>query len=132
MRKKIYVISKYRGNTEENLKVAKKVGDIIIGCDYIPVIPHLYLPQFLNDEVPEERVKAIDMGVELLSGCDMIWLVGTDISNGMEYEIEAAKVLKIPVRLYDLELCRISPRTLLIDDRANDRYRQVIRGLRFE
>lgn len=132
MTKKVYVISKYRGNTEENIRVARYAGDIIIDCDNIPVIPHLYFPQFLNDDVPEERVKAINLGVELMKGCDQIWIVGTEISNGMEYEIEAAKKLRIPVRLYDLKLGQIYFRNLLIDDRVDDRYRQIIRGLKCE
>ena len=132
MTKKVYVISKYRGNTEENIRVARYAGDIIIACDNIPVIPHLYFPQFLNDDVPEERVKAINLGVELMKGCDQIWIVGTEISNGMEFEIEAAKKLRIPTRLYDLKLGQIYYRNLLIDDRVDDRYRRIVRGLKCE
>ena len=67
-----------------------------------------------------------------MKGCDLIWIVGTEISSGMEFEIEAAKKLRIPVRLYDLKLGQIYTRNLLIDDRVDDRYRQIVRGLKSE
>ena len=71
------------------------------------------------------------MGVQLMKDCDEMWIVGTNITAGMEYEIEEAKKIGIPVKLYDENLSRIDTDTLILDDRLDDRYRTVIKGLRF-
>ena len=63
--------------------------------------------------------------------CDEVWVFGGHISNGMAYELEKAKELKIPVRLYDNEGNRINPATMMIDDRISDAYRNAIYGLEF-
>ena len=63
--------------------------------------------------------------------CDEIWIFGGRISNGMAFELEKAKELGIPVRLYDDDGNRISPATMMIDDRVSEDYRNAIRGLKF-
>lgn len=129
MMKKVFVCSPFRGDVDENLKVAKFAASILVACTYIPVVPHLYFPQFLDENDPSERIKGIKMGVQLMECCDRLWLVGTKITNGMEYELEEAKRLQIPVDLYDSHLAGIDPDTLLLDDRVDEEYRRKIEGL---
>ena len=130
--KKIFVCSPYRGNIEENTKKAVFTARVICNCGYIPVVPHLYFPQFLNDDDQFERIKGIEYGIELMKGCDQLWLIGPEISKGMECELEVAKKIRIPVILYDKELRRLNPKTIVLDDRADERFLRIINGLNCE
>lgn len=127
--KKVFVCSPFQGDADENVKLAKFAAHILTACSYLPVVPHLYFPQFLDDSIPNERIKGIKMGVQLMECCDRLWVVGTKITSGMEYELQEAKRLQIPVDLYDRELCHIDPDTLLLDERIDEEYRRKIDGL---
>lgn len=129
--KKVFICSPYRGDVEKNLEAARKHARMVAVIGYCPIAPHLFFPQFLNDNDPEERIKGITLGVEQMKACDEIWIFGSHISSGMAYELEQAKELRIPVRLYDNKGNRIDPATLMIDDRISEEYRYAIRGLKF-
>ena len=59
----------------------------------------IYLTQFMDDNVPEERELALKIGSELVLGCSELWAFGIDHpSAGMAAEIELAKAHGIPVR----------------------------------
>ncbi|OLR55073.1 DUF4406 domain-containing protein [Hornefia porci] len=128
---KVFICSPYKGDVERNVALAKKAADFIIFRSGIPIAPHLYFPRFFNDRSQSDRIAGIKMGIELMKDCSEMWVVGTKISAGMEYEIEEARKIGIPVRLYDENLTGIDPDTLLLDDRLDDRYCTVIKGLRF-
>ncbi len=36
--------------------------------------------------------------------CDEVWLFGFNISEGMKMELDCARELKLPVRLYDMHM----------------------------
>lgn len=129
--KMVFICSPYRGDIDANIKRARKHARFAAICGYCPVAPHLLFPQFLNDSDPEERIKGIILGVEQMKLCDEVWIFGPVISNGMAYELEAAKKLRIPVRMYDNDGNRLFPATMMIDDRISDEYRQAIQGLQF-
>ena len=126
--KKVFICAPYRGEVEENTKIAREFGCLAAKCGYVPVIPHLVFPQFLDDNDPEERILGITLGAELLKVCDMMWVVGDRVTKGMQFEIEAAKKLKLPVRLYDKKANRIYPDTLAVDDRVNDEFLNALMG----
>jgi len=130
--KKVFICSPYRGDIERNTKLARKFGRHAAKCGYVPVIPHLVFPQFLDDNNPEERILGITMGAELLKSCDMIWIVGNRLSKGMQYEVEAAKKHQIPVRCYDTDFNRIYPETMSIDDRIDDAFAAALNGVLFD
>ena len=120
-----------KGDVEKNLKLAKFAARVLINSGYIPVVPHLYFPQFLDDNDQYERIKGIKMGVELMKECDRMWIIGTTITNGMAYEINEAKKAKVPALLYDEKLRQIDPATILLDDRLDADYRRIVKGLLF-
>lgn len=95
----VYICSPYRGDTERNIQYAQQLVGCALQRGWTPICPHLYLPQILDDNKPEEREQALRVGLELLSCCDMI-LVGTmyGISEGMQAEIDRAEALGIPQR----------------------------------
>ena len=128
---KVFICSPMKGDVEQNLKLAKFAARVLINSGYIPIAPHLYFPQFLDDSDQYERIKGIKMGVELMKECDRMWIIGTTITNGMEYEINEAKKAKVPAILYDEKLRQIDPATILLDDRLDADYRRIVKGLLF-
>ena len=97
--KKIYVCSKYAGDTKENLEKAKAYARYVAKeCGAIPIAPHIYFTQFLDDNVPEERAFGVMSCLLLLSECDELLYFGDSISKGMSSEIIAAKEQNNSVR----------------------------------
>lgn len=97
---KIFVCSPLSGdNMEENIEKAKEHCKGISLMGYLPIAPHLYFTQFLNDDNEAERRLGMDLGLRLLAECDEIWVYNEDgISAGMNEEIEMAKRLNIPIK----------------------------------
>ena len=49
-----------------NIALARDACTLAVYRGFLPVAPHLYFPQFLNDEVAAERNLSLDMGKALL------------------------------------------------------------------
>ena len=127
----VFICSPYRGDTKRNISKARTYARFAADSGKSPVASHLLFPQFLEDTKADERIKGIELGLVQMKVCDEMWIFGTKISTGMEYEIEKAKDLRIPVRLFDEEMIPIYPETLKIDDRVDVEYRKIVSGLRF-
>lgn len=103
--KLVYICSPYTGigtsktNRFRNIIDAQHYCDIAIKRhNVIPIAPHVYLTQFLCDDVPEQRELGLRMARELLTICQVVWVFGGDgISEGMAAEIELAEQIGIPV-----------------------------------
>lgn len=67
--KKVYICSPCRGDYENNIQRAKEYSRAAVEKGVIPVTPHIYLTQFMDDNVPEERELALKIGSELVLGC---------------------------------------------------------------
>ena len=90
------VINKADGN---NIEKAKGYARFVVKeCGAIPIAPHIYFTQFLDDTLPEDRAFGTMAGLMLLSDCDELWYFGDSVSQGMVREIIAAKEQEIPVR----------------------------------
>lgn len=93
--KKAYICSPYRANTpagvEKHKEYARQLLKWAVAHGYAPICPHLYIPEVLNDENPEERETGLNIGLELLTACEVI-IVGTTygISEGMFAEMKQA------------------------------------------
>ena len=104
--KKIYVCSRLRGDVETNIENAKRYCEYVVKvCGAIPIAPHIYFTQFLDDNLDEERAFGTLAGLQLLSECDerartqfVLGTFGDSVSRGMVTEIIAAKEQCIPVR----------------------------------
>lgn len=100
--KKVYICSPYRATNsmelDRNIAYAQKLTRKAIEAGCAPITPHLYITQCLNDRVPEERVKGMAAGLELLKTCNFI-ILGTryGISEGMWQEIAAADAAGIKI-----------------------------------
>jgi hypothetical protein len=97
--KKIYVCSRLQGDVDTNIENAKRYCEYVVKCcGAIPIAPHIYFTQFLDDSLDEERAFGTLAGLQLLSECDELWYFGDSVSKGMVTEIIAAKEQRIPVR----------------------------------
>ena len=91
-----YVWSPYAGNVDANTARARKYCRYVTDQGGIPLAPHLYLPQFLDEKT--ERDLALFMDIALLSKCAELWVFGDVTSDGMQKEIEYARHKRKPVR----------------------------------
>ncbi len=98
-RKKVYVASRYAGNTAKNTAAALDYCRYVIQKNCIPVASHiLYAASgMLNDSSEEERELGLMFGLALLAVCDEVWVFG-EVSSGMQQEIIEAKKLGKNVR----------------------------------
>lgn len=103
--KKVYICSPLRGNYEQNIKNTAEFCRAAVKCGYMPIAPHLYFPQFLNDTNAEEREIGINYGLQLLTDCDEMWVFLPDSgkpSDGMRQEIEKAEEVNKSYMSFDI------------------------------
>lgn len=87
----VYICSPLSGNISANQRNARRYCRFAVDNGYIPLAPHLYFPQFMDDGNGAERDLALFMDIVLLSKCNQMWVFGERISKGMSIEIEKAK-----------------------------------------
>ena len=106
--RRIYVVSRYKGDTERNINDAIRACRYVIDRGHMPIAGHLLYPQMLDDNIPEQRIIGCHFGMELLSFCDEAWVFMRDdrVSEGMEDEIREAKRLRKKVLYFDMENIR--------------------------
>ena len=86
--KKIFICSPLRGNVESNIIKARRYCREEVLKGNIPIAPHIYFTQFLDENNSEERELGIQLGIELLKQCDELHVYGSVISEGMQKEIK--------------------------------------------
>ena len=86
----IYVASPYKAapfrTVAQNEAFAREICREIALDGNIPIAPHLYFTQFLNDSIEHERLRGIRFGRKLMEFCDEIRLfvpAGMKMSDGM-------------------------------------------------
>ena len=100
-RPKVYVISKYAGDTKKNVANAITYCKEVISKGKQPIASHLLYPQMLDDNFPEQRKMGLAFVLNLLDMCDEAWVFTDDfedISEGMDLEIRECFRRDIPVR----------------------------------
>lgn len=98
----VYICSPCRAETrsemEKNIERAVGYCRAAVERGVIPIAPHAYFTQFMDDMIPEERKTALQMGRKLLTLCSEVWV--SDMKNpsaGMKAEISLARQLGISV-----------------------------------
>ena len=61
------------------------------------IAPHSFLPDYLDDHIPQERQVALDFGLSILKICKALIVCGDIISSGMAGEIRKAREWGIKV-----------------------------------
>jgi len=97
----VYIASPFAGDTEYNISMARKYCRFAVSNNCIPIAPHLFYPQFMNDSDKEQRELGLFFALVLLGKCEELWVFGEYISAGMRKEIETAKKLSIPIKRFN-------------------------------
>lgn len=93
----IYVCSPLRGDIQKNVENALEYcREIALNGD-IPIAPHVYFTQFLNDDIQLEREIGTKAGIKLLDICDEMIVFSKNISEGMKAEIAYCKAVGKPI-----------------------------------
>lgn len=100
----VYICSPYRGNTNHNIEMAQKYSRFAVDQHCLPITPHIYFTQFMDDTIPKERETAIFMNCVLMSKCTELWVFGDVISEGMQAEIKQAKRKYMKIRYFTEEM----------------------------
>ena len=97
----VYICSPLSAPTEQGIrknmeKAAYYAGLVsgVTGCRAIA--PHSFLPEYLDDNIPEEREAALAFGLSILKLSKAVIVCGNRISSGMWGEIKMAGELNIP------------------------------------
>lgn len=114
-RLKILVISPYSGEEDikqANIAYARQCCRMLIKEGYSPLAPHLLYPQFLNDDIPEERSLGMVLGRNLVPKFDEA-IVFTDrgMSEGMQADIAWCSRKGVPISFKKLSLIDQDPET---------------------
>lgn len=97
----VYVCSPLSGDISGNQENARRYCRSVVERGGIPLAPHLYFPQFMDDGDETERDLCLFMDIVLLTKCAELWVFGERISKGMSMEIEKAKRKGQPIRWFD-------------------------------
>lgn len=100
--KMVYICSPLLAPTKEgirdNMKKAERYAAIVSeGYHCRTIAPHAFLPEYLDDTVPEEREIGLRFGISILEISKAVIVCGDKISSGMSREIARAMELGLPV-----------------------------------
>jgi hypothetical protein len=101
----VYICSPYSGDIENNVVNARIYCKYAVANHCIPIAPHLFFPQFMDDDT--ERELAMFMDLVLLSKCEELWVFGNVISKGMGQEIEKAERKNMKIRYFSHEVLEV-------------------------
>lgn len=87
----VYICSPLAGDTVCNQENARTYCRFAVDAGCIPIAPHIYFTQFMNDNDRKERDLALFMDIVLLSKCAELWVFGEEVTRGMSIEIEKAR-----------------------------------------
>ena len=104
----VYIASPFAGETERNTERARGYCRLAVSKGCIPLAPHLFYPQFMDDDDRETRELAIFFALVLLGKCDEIWVFGERMSEGMEREIAKARKRNMPIRYFNSRCVEVS------------------------
>jgi len=88
-RKSVFICAPYAGDVKVNVFRAKEIARMLWDAGYLPIIPHTSASFFSE---LTEREQALDYCLNLLDGCDYIYIdLEVQPSAGMIGEIAYAK-----------------------------------------
>jgi DNA polymerase-3 subunit epsilon len=93
---RVYVCHPFADDIPVNTARVRALCHCLVERGVLPIAPHLYLPEFVDEET--ERERALALCLELVGTCDELCVFGERITDGMAREIRHAKARGIPVR----------------------------------
>lgn len=105
---KVYIISRYKAynkkQQEFNLNVARHFCKKVTEEGKVPVAPHIYFTQFLDDNYPDDRKLGLKLGIDALRECQSFLMIVIDnaISEGMRNELTEVARLGLPGKIMNM------------------------------
>ena len=105
----VYICSPYAGDIEGNTAQARAYCRFaVMEKNAIPFAPHLLVPQYMEDNDPEQRELVMFMNMVFLGKCNELWVFGGHHSEGMQQEIAKAKKRHMPIRYFTEDMQEVS------------------------
>ena len=96
-----YITAKWSENEYKNTEDAARYCRAVYDAGFTPVCPLLFLPLFLNDEIPQEHKDGIDIGRDLLRRAHVLVVCGHGIDETVKTDIAVAERLRITATTLD-------------------------------
>ena len=103
-----YICSPYSGDVQANTALAREFCAFAVAAGHIPLAPHLFFPQFMDDTDPDERELAMAFNRVLLSNCAAMWVYTGRVSRGMRAEIEWGRELELPIHYFNADFQEVT------------------------
>lgn len=96
-----YITATWSGDMTTDTEQAAQYCRAVYEAGFSPLCPLLYLPLFLNDEIPEEHKSGIDIGRDLLRRAHVLVVCGSAVDEAVKSDIAVAGRLKITATTLD-------------------------------
>ena len=90
-----YITAAWSRNEFENTEQAAKYCRKIYEAGFSPMCPLLFLPLYLNDEIPQEHKDGIDMARDMLRRSRVLVVCGDLVDENVKNDIAIAERLQI-------------------------------------
>ena len=90
-----YITAAWSRNEFENTELAVKYCRKIYEAGFTPMCPLLFLPLYLNDEIPQEHKDGIDMARDMLRRSRVLVVCGDLVDENVKNDIAIAERLQI-------------------------------------
>ena len=96
-----YITAAWSGDEYEDTESAAEYCRAVYDAGFSPVCPILFMPLFLNDEIPEEHKSGIDMGRDFLRRSHVLVVCGGGVDEAVKNDIATAGRLNITATTLD-------------------------------
>lgn len=96
-----YITAAWSDNEYQNTEEAAKYCRAVYDAGFTPICPLLFLPLFLNDDIPQEHKDGIDMGRDFLRRYHVLVVCGHSTDETVKSDIATAERLRITATTLD-------------------------------
>ena len=96
-----YITAAWSGDEWSDLEQAVQYCRAVYEVGFSPICPLLYMPLFLNDEIPEEHKSGMDMSRDLLRRSHVLVVCGDYVDEDVKNDIATAGRLSITATTLD-------------------------------
>lgn len=90
-----YITASWGENEFENTEDAAAYCRKVYEAGFAPICPLLFIPLFINDDIPQEHNDALDIGHEMLRRSRVLVVCGDSVDEAMKADIAIAERLRI-------------------------------------
>jgi len=96
-----YITSVWNGDKIDKMIQAAAYSRVLYEAGFSPICPTLYMPMFINSDVPGEHENKITMSKEMLKRSRVLIVCGTEVDETVKTDIATAQKLGITATTLD-------------------------------